>query len=94
MVTSFKFLMQFASSVSFPTHALILKDDRAGAKDVVKGIQDERVLQNEFERMLKKHNQVYVETDMRAMYNPMRMEVIAAAAEKLVELYYYIISLN
>jgi hypothetical protein len=85
LVTSLEGLMQFASSVSFPTHALILKDDRAGAKDVVKGIQDERVLQNEFERMLKKHNQVYVETDMRAMNNPMRMEVIAAAAEKLVD---------
>jgi hypothetical protein len=85
LVNSFKSLKQFAASVSFPSHALVLKDQREGAKDVLKGIQDEALLQNEFERMLKKYNQVYVETDMRAMYNPMRMEVIAAAAEKLVD---------
>ena len=85
LVTSIEALKQFAASASFPAHALILKDDKESGHDVVKGIQDAVLLQNEFERMVKTYHQVYVETDMRAMFNPMRMQVIAAAAEKLVD---------
>jgi hypothetical protein len=35
--------------------------------------------------LLEKFNNLYVETDMRAMYNPSRMTVIQNATKKLVE---------
>jgi hypothetical protein len=38
-----------------------------------------------FHLLLEKFNNLYVETDMRAMYNPSRMTVIQNATKKLVE---------
>jgi len=85
-ITSYDSLKNFAESAGFPSHALILRDDRDSTRDVVKGIQDEQVLKNEFERMIRQYGKLYAETDMRAMNNPKRMEVIAAATVKLVTL--------
>jgi hypothetical protein len=78
-------LQQFAQKVKFPSHALILRDSEGGVTEIVKGIQDTSVLHNEFERMQRTYDRVFVETDMRAMHNPMRMKVIASATCKLVE---------
>ncbi|WP_370362884.1 DUF6671 family protein [Mucilaginibacter flavidus] len=54
--------------------------------DPLKGIQDWDVLEANFEARLKNYGEVFLETDMRAMYNPKRMEVIAEVAEKLIEI--------
>jgi hypothetical protein len=78
-------LEQFAKKTFFPSHALILRDAEGGVNKIVKGIQDTSVLRNEFETMHHVYGRVFVETDMRAMYNPTRMQVIAAVANKLVE---------
>lgn len=83
-ITSFEELKQFADTTGFPSHAIILRDQYNSVQDVVKGIQDENVLMHEFERMFRNYGKLFAETDMRAMYNPKRMEVIALAAEKLV----------
>jgi hypothetical protein len=84
-VDNFEDLIQFAFSVSFPTHALILRDKQEGNGEIVKGISDASSLAMFFERMKKKYDRVFVETDMRAMYNPMRMQVISEATAQLIQ---------
>lgn len=78
-------LEQFAQKALFPSHALILRNAEGGVKEIIKGIQDENILYREFERMNPVYSRVFVETDMRAMHNPTRMQVIAAVTDKLVE---------
>jgi hypothetical protein len=43
---------------------------------LIKGITNLEDLKNAFHLLLEKFNNLYVETDMRAMYNPSRMTVI------------------
>lgn len=78
-------LLEFAKEIGFPEHGLILRKSREEIQEVYKGITDENTLINTFDYLLNKYNQVYVETDMRALYNPTRMNVIEAATKKLVE---------
>ena len=84
-VDSFTSLLSFAESASFPSHGLILRDQKEGVKEIVKGICDTAVLSYHFERMHRLYQKVYVETDMRAMHNPTRMQVIEKVTYKLVE---------
>lgn len=84
-VDTFDALIQFASAVSFPSHALILRDKQAGNKEIIKGISDPNELSLYFEQMKKSYGRVFVETDMRAMYNPTRMHLIAEATEQLIQ---------
>ncbi len=79
-----KDLVDFAELVKFPSHALILKKSKEATEDMVKGITSFAVLKEAFTILLEKYHSVFAETDMRAMYNPSRMAVIEAAAEKLV----------
>jgi len=79
-----KELLEFAKQTSFPQHALILRKSKSENSDIHKGILDEEVLKLTFESLLEKFGSVYVETDMRAMYNPTRMKVIEKAAQNLV----------
>lgn len=72
---------QFAKSIGFPDHRLILKGNGA----VVKGIGSWPELLRNFTELKMKRHGVFVETDMRAMYNPMRMRVIGQAAEALAD---------
>ena len=78
-------LLTFAEKVNFPSHALILKDNDVSFSTIYKGIQSEEVLLEKFHELLKKSGFVYVETDMRAMYNPTRMKVIEKATWQLIE---------
>ena len=78
-------LLEFASKVNFPTHGLILSKSREAKDDIAKGIIDFDALLKTYHHLFKQYGTVYAETDMRAMYNPMRMAVIALAAKKLVE---------
>lgn len=74
-------LEQFARSAGFPAHRLILKN---GA-DMVKGIGTWADLSKHFSDLSIPGGVVWAETDMRAMYNPMRMKVIGQAAEVLAD---------
>ena len=76
-------LIEFANSVKFPSHALILRKSRNDNSDIIKGITDWKLLKNSFNELKCKYGVVYIETDMRAMNNPTRMKVIEGAAERL-----------
>jgi hypothetical protein len=80
-----KELFEFAEQIGFPTHGLILRKSKDENIDIHKGIIDIETLKKSFEDIYSKYNSVYVETDMRAMYNPTRMSVIEKATQKLVQ---------
>jgi hypothetical protein len=75
----------FASKVGFPSHGLMLrrsKDDLAG---LLKGITDPEQLRTAAILLLKTQSSGFVETDMRALFNPSRMQVIEETAKLLVQ---------
>lgn len=76
-------LEQFAASVLFPTHGLIVRKNRNAREPVYKGIRDYETLFATYEILMGGEGICYAETDMRAMHNPTRMEVIRRAAEKM-----------
>lgn len=78
-------LEEFAKEALFPSHALIIRGGIDNYEEIIKGIRDWNVLINHFERLIKTKETITVETDMRAMYNPTRMQVIEKAGEKLIE---------
>jgi hypothetical protein len=80
-----KELLEFATQTDFPKHGLILRKSKDENTEIHKGITDMETLKKIFEQLHSKYNSVYVETDMRALYNPTRMNVIEKATEKLVQ---------
>ncbi len=77
-------LKSFANKVLFPSHALILRTAPSVFHPMEKGINNWQILLQVFKEMRVDFGSVYVESDMRAMYNPSRMKVIHRAAENLV----------
>lgn len=84
-ISNEKELIEFAYRAKFPQHALILKRSKEDAEQVVKGISNWKSLKSIFSRFHHQLGSVYIETDMRAMHNPTRMQVISNAAEKLLK---------
>jgi hypothetical protein len=84
-ITSESALLEFAQQAQFPSHSLILKNDRDNFTAIEKGINDATKLMAIFHDMMNKHGKVYAETDMRAMHNPSRMNVIGETTIKLAE---------
>ncbi len=84
VVESEQQLMEFANKALFPSHGLILRNGKDGKEIIVKGITNENELLHAFHEIRTKYGNVYVETDMRAMFNPTRLDVIAKATEKLI----------
>ncbi len=84
-VTDEKELMAFALKVKFPSHGLIIRKSDDEPIDIYKGITDWNDLILKFNLLKEKYSKVYLETDMRAMYNPTRMEVIRKLTLKLVD---------
>lgn len=79
-----KELFEFAAKSLFPAHGLIIRKAKEDFSDIVKGIVEEEVLIKTFKFFISTYGTAFVETDMRAMYNPTRMKVIEKAAYKLV----------
>jgi hypothetical protein len=77
-------LNEFAERVKFPSHALIVRKSNDDFIRIEKGISDWRKLIKVYNKFIKLYGSVYIETDMRAMYNPTRMKVIESATIKLV----------
>ena len=69
-------LKNFALKASFPSHALILSNDKKNKTSIYKGIDNWESLSFHFNELKTRFGNVFVETDMRAMYNPSRMKVI------------------
>jgi 6-pyruvoyl-tetrahydropterin synthase len=76
---------EFASKHGFPEHALIVKNRQENFDYIQKGVNNSSDLSHFVEECLSKYDSVYLETDMRAMYNPTRMKVIESAAQKLMK---------
>jgi hypothetical protein len=77
-------LLDFANRSQFPSHALIIKDRKDGANFILKGIDHWPSLVQTASVLLKKYGRFYIETDMRACYNPSRRKVINEAAQQLL----------
>lgn len=73
---------KWLKQVKFPSHGLIIK---AESIIIEKGICDALVLDSVIKESLRKHNQLKLVTDMRAMMNPSRMSVIESLAHKLAK---------
>jgi len=80
-----KQLHDFAQQVNFPSHGLIVRKTKDDYTEIVKGITDWETLNKTFYLFWEKHKSAFVETDMRAMYNPTRMKVIEKATQKLID---------
>ena len=80
-----KELLDFATLVKFPSHALILRASKTDNTSIVKGITNLEDLKKSFHLMYNEFKSVYAETDMRAMHNPSRMLVIKNATKKLLD---------
>lgn len=78
-------LNTFAKSAQFPQHGLMIKNKKENFTEIVKGITNPNQLKNTFQNFISKYQQAFVETDMRAMFNPSRMKVIEQAAKNLAE---------
>jgi len=82
-VNNLETLYQFLERAKFPSHGVILKPAKEGTSPIYKGLTSIELVKKHYEHLLKTKGQAYVETDMRALYNPSRMEVIKKATEKL-----------
>lgn len=84
-VNTYNELIKFIEKVNFPSHAVIIKKSKDDVIHIQKGINDLQTLINLHQNYLEKFGTVYIETDMRAMHNPTRMEAIKEATIKLLK---------
>ena len=76
-------LNDFLEMILFPSHGVILKPCKENTDKLIKGVADKKMLFSAFHQMMAAYGSVYVETDMRAMYNPTRMKQIEKTTTKL-----------
>ncbi len=91
-IKSYQEAYDFSVKGGFPEHGVVVKV-REYVKDqseMVKGITSEEELKNAVKYILKKsdNEEIFIETDMRALYNPTRMKNIEEATRDLVEKVY------
>jgi hypothetical protein len=79
-----KELKAFAENARFPSHGLIIRKTKDDFSNILKGITDTKTLLDTFHQLITSYGSAYIETDMRAMFNPTRMKVIEGATKKLV----------
>jgi len=79
----------FARKIGFPSHGLVvmLDADSSDEAEIFKGINTEEKLRETVTFALNKSaiGKVHIETDMRALYNPTRMQNIAKATRNLIQ---------
>ncbi|MCA6075041.1 DUF6671 family protein [Fulvivirga sedimenti] len=79
-------LEAFAIKSGFPDHALIIRNAQDSAETIFTGINSWDNLRSKFQNIMGRYGDAFIETDMRAMYNPKRMKVIGEATDNLLEL--------
>ena len=77
-------LKAFLDKVQFPSHGVILKNAAENWTKIYKGITDNDFVSTKFDEIIASSNSCFIETDMRAMYNPTRMKVINDVCFKLI----------
>ncbi len=79
----------FAQKIGFPEHGLIVRlNETASAEgEIFKGITDYNDLTEALSTIFKQspNRKAFLETDMRAMYNPTRLNVIEKATFNLIQ---------
>lgn len=83
-ITTEQELYSFAERAGFPTHGLLLRRSENDSQQLAKGITTREELTQVFGELRKTNGGAFIETDMRACFNPTRMQVIAQATEKLI----------
>ena len=87
-VRTLKEAQAFAQQVGFPCHGLVVRSQPSGMEPdrIQKGITTEAELIQTLETLLQDPgvNTIQLETDMRAMVNPTRMQVITQATTELI----------
>ncbi|RZM77363.1 DUF6671 family protein [Leptolyngbya iicbica] len=80
----------FATAVGFPKHGVVVMptDGAIESAAIAKGITTKQELTQAVSKAIgqSERGTAHIETDMRAHYNPTRMQVIAAATENLIQL--------
>lgn len=78
----------FARKIGFPSHGLVimLNPDSSDREEIFKGINTQERLREIVTFAFSKSTtgKVHIETDMRALYNPTRMQNIAKATRNLI----------
>ncbi|MCA1031151.1 hypothetical protein LCL95_08965 [Bacillus timonensis] len=76
----------FCVEVGFPEHGVIVRSNN----EMIKGIITKEQLEEAIHDLMKKSSQeeLMIETDMRALYNPTRMKNIEAATQNLINKIY------
>lgn len=81
--------LEFADKIGFPQHGLIAMThaEAKNPEEIIKGITTADQLADAMLALkdCSSKGSVHLETDMRAMHNPMRMQVIAEATQNLVQ---------
>lgn len=87
-VKSVEAAQTFAQKIGFPDHGLVVMTDRhaQAAQQIVKGIITAEHLREVVAQFLaaSEDGTIHLETDMRAMVNPTRMQAIARATADLI----------
>ncbi|MFZ4100930.1 MAG: DUF6671 family protein [Sphingobacterium thalpophilum] len=78
-------LMEFAKNAKFPSHGLIIRKSSNDLEEIVKGITNKEQLKSTFNFLISKYGKCFIETDMRAMYNPTRLKVIEKSTKILAD---------
>ncbi len=87
-IGSLEEIQKIADQVKFPSHALIIRaNNRETKTPIFKGLDTKHALEEAFKECFKytENGKVWLETDMRAQFNPSRMEVICELATKLAD---------
>lgn len=86
VVTSLDAALSFAQQVGFPTHGLVVMPtgQPSDSTAIVKGIVTKAALEQAVLQLLHRYGSAHIETDMRAMFNPTRMQAIADATQDLI----------
>lgn len=84
LITTESELLEFAAQVQFPSHGIILRASQKKQQTVHKGIVNKTLLLQHFKELIAEFDAVYAETDMRALFNPTRMNVIRKATKQLI----------
>lgn len=89
VVRNFQEAYEFSIEKGFPEHRVVIKVNQftSDKNHMIKGITNKADLENAVEFALKNSydGEIYIETDMRALYNPTRMRSIEAATNNLIK---------
>lgn len=79
-------LDDFLTAKGFPEHAVIMRFTKNGKEIIEKGLTSKHKVVESFHSYHTNGYTTHIETDMRALYNPTRMQVIEKATQKMVQI--------